>query len=482
MATEQFANNASTTLNGGINNAVTSLVVTSASGFPSSGNFRIIIDSEIMIVTAVSGTTFTVTRNAESTSAASHSNGAAVTCILTAGSIAALLSALTPQGRLTLTSGTSQMTSSVTGATTVYYTPDVGDWVKIYDGASWGQYSFAELSQATTDSTKSPAACIANTNYDMFVWNDSGTIRCTRGPAWTQAQTFTVTIASPAVFSSTAHGFYDGQPLVFTTSGALPTGLTAGTTYYVIAAGLTANAFEVSTSPGGSVVNTSGTQSGTHTVTQGSTVRGTGAGTTELQKINGVLTNKNAITNGPAANRGTYVGTIHTNNSSQVDVIFGGVGVSGGESTSIGIWNAYNRVQITPVNLDSAASWNYTVATIRMKDAGATGNGYNNRIQQVVGWQSHRWSARNLTQSFNSSANIDMLGYIGFNSSNTQATGSVKTDNKVPISSFTAQMSIYAVIAPLGYNYVAPLESSTASGTTTWEGQPFSGFYLDTEY
>lgn len=90
MATEVFANNASTTLNGAINNSVTSLVVTSASQFPSSGNFRIIIDSEIMIVTAVSGTTFTVTRNAESTVAASHSNGATVTCILTAGAIAAI--------------------------------------------------------------------------------------------------------------------------------------------------------------------------------------------------------------------------------------------------------------------------------------------------------------------------------------------------------------------------------------------------------
>jgi len=54
---------------------------------------------------------------------------------------------------------------------------------------------------------------------------------------------------------------------VFTTTGALPTGITAGTTYYVIAAGLTANAFEVSATRGGSAVNTSGSQSGTHTAT-----------------------------------------------------------------------------------------------------------------------------------------------------------------------------------------------------------------------
>ena len=78
--------------------------------------------------------------------------------------------------------------------------------------------------------------------------------------------TITVTIASPAVFSYTGHQLTAGDAVSFQTTGALPTGLTAGTTYYVIAAGLTANAFEVSTTPGGSAVNTSGSQSGTHSI------------------------------------------------------------------------------------------------------------------------------------------------------------------------------------------------------------------------
>lgn len=86
---------------------------------------------------------------------------------------------------------------------------------------------------------------------------------------WTdlRGSTFTVTIASPGVFTLTSHGLGIGDAIVFQTTGALPTGLTAGTTYYVISAGLTSNAFEVSTTPGGSAVNTSGTQSGTHSVT-----------------------------------------------------------------------------------------------------------------------------------------------------------------------------------------------------------------------
>lgn len=77
--------------------------------------------------------------------------------------------------------------------------------------------------------------------------------------------TITVTIASPAVITWTAHGLRAGAVVNFTTTGALPTGLTVGTNYYVIPAGLAANTFQVSTSPFGSAVNTSGTQSGTHT-------------------------------------------------------------------------------------------------------------------------------------------------------------------------------------------------------------------------
>lgn len=80
---EQFANNAQTTLSGSINNSITSLTVASSSGFPSGGNFRILIESELLKVTAVSGTTWTVTRGDGGTTAASHSSGVYVTQILT---------------------------------------------------------------------------------------------------------------------------------------------------------------------------------------------------------------------------------------------------------------------------------------------------------------------------------------------------------------------------------------------------------------
>ncbi len=77
---------------------------------------------------------------------------------------------------------------------------------------------------------------------------------------------FTVTIASPAVFTKVAHGLVEGNKIRLVTDGAdLPTGLAEDTDYYVIAAGLGADDFRVSATLGGSVINTSGSQSGTHT-------------------------------------------------------------------------------------------------------------------------------------------------------------------------------------------------------------------------
>lgn len=80
--------------------------------------------------------------------------------------------------------------------------------------------------------------------------------------------TFSVTIASPAVFTTAGnHGLQENQTVYFTTTGALPTGLTALQEYYVIATGLTATQFQVSDTLGGAAVDTTGTQSGVHTFT-----------------------------------------------------------------------------------------------------------------------------------------------------------------------------------------------------------------------
>jgi hypothetical protein len=76
----------------------------------------------------------------------------------------------------------------------------------------------------------------------------------------------TMTIASPGVVSWNAHGLEVGDKVKFSTTGALPTGLTAGTEYFVKTV-LDANTFTVAATAGGSAIATTGTQSGIHTAT-----------------------------------------------------------------------------------------------------------------------------------------------------------------------------------------------------------------------
>jgi hypothetical protein len=64
------------TLNGAINASVTSITVTSGSLF--SAGHLLKIDSEYLRITAVSGTTLTVTRGANGSTAAAHDDGAVV--------------------------------------------------------------------------------------------------------------------------------------------------------------------------------------------------------------------------------------------------------------------------------------------------------------------------------------------------------------------------------------------------------------------
>src|SRR2546430_2121965 len=82
---DRYTNNFATTLNGGIDNVTTTIVVTSATGSPNPGPFRILIGNEQMQVTGGYGTTsWTVIRGVDGTAAASHSNLDPVTNNITA--------------------------------------------------------------------------------------------------------------------------------------------------------------------------------------------------------------------------------------------------------------------------------------------------------------------------------------------------------------------------------------------------------------
>lgn len=81
--------------------------------------------------------------------------------------------------------------------------------------------------------------------------------------------TVTISNASPGVVTWNSHPFVANDAVYFSTTGALPTGLTAGTKYFV--RNPATNTFEVSATSGGASINTSSAGSGTHTA------RGSGA-------------------------------------------------------------------------------------------------------------------------------------------------------------------------------------------------------------
>jgi len=77
----------------------------------------------------------------------------------------------------------------------------------------------------------------------------------------------TITIASPGVITLPAgFSFPDGTTITFTSTGALPTGLTVGQVYFVVNS--TGGTFSVSTTIGGTPITTSGGQSGIQRISQ----------------------------------------------------------------------------------------------------------------------------------------------------------------------------------------------------------------------
>lgn len=317
-----------------------------------------------------SGTTLTrnVRNSTNSNNAISLSGNAEVAITPAAQD---LVSMTPPQGRLTLTTGTPVMTSTASGQTTVYYTPHVGRFAPRWTGSHFEMADFGgELSQATSDSSKSPAAVTTNSLYDMFLWLDGSTWRCTRGPAWTST-----------------------------------------------------------------------------------TGRGTGAGTTELELLQGYWVNKIDVTNGPAARYGVYVGTIRTNASSQVDWIYGGAS-AGGTAAHFGVWNAYNQVSVSTQVSNTTATWTYNSATKRQPNGSTT-----MRVYIVRGLNNEGIQA---TYSVNANPPTggDWSVAISVDGSTTPASPMTYVDSTNSVS----QSTMYVGYPGLGWRYVNPLEWQLTTG------------------
>lgn len=83
MRRERLQNDSSTTLNGNIDDTQTTITVTNGAAFPSEGDFRLLIESEILLCTARSSNSLTVVRGREGTANVSHLDTTAVNLILT---------------------------------------------------------------------------------------------------------------------------------------------------------------------------------------------------------------------------------------------------------------------------------------------------------------------------------------------------------------------------------------------------------------
>lgn len=200
------------------------------------------------------------------------------------------------------------------------------------------------------------------------------------------------------------------------------------------------------------------------------TARGTGAGTTELQRLNGVWTNKNSITlrfgtaSGNtvtvAANEATYIGSFYATADGQTGVTFVGAAASGGSNGVIGLSNAYNRVSAKSSSTDSA-SWTYATATWRAAD-----NSNSNRVTFIDGLQQSEISAFYSVNVAQSSGTI--FASIGVDLDSTSATPAFVDEMNIPTGSGgpVHNQHAHGIFAPqLGLHFVQAVERVGGGGT-----------------
>jgi hypothetical protein len=175
--------------------------------------------------------------------------------------------------RLTFNSGTTYTiqvlgtaSSNATGGGTVYAVyqvntgPATAQPLTGWGAGAWGSGPWG-IGSTSTD----PLRIWNQNNFgeDLIYGPRGGPLYYWNAGVGLTGSTFTVTIASPAVVTSTIN-LSEGDAFTLTTTGSLPTGLVVGTTYY--ARNVSGTTFNLSATPSGALINTTGTQTPTHSI------------------------------------------------------------------------------------------------------------------------------------------------------------------------------------------------------------------------
>jgi len=167
----------------------------------------------------------------------------------------------------TITAATAATSSTTGGGTTVQAVYQINTGLAFEIPLSgWGAGAWGAGTWGTGGTSTSALRLWNQSNFgqDLILGYRGGPLYYWDAAFGLSPSTFTVTIASPAVVTSSI-SLLDTTAVILTNTGypsALPTGLSVGTTYYVKGTGGTT--FNLALTPGGAAINTSGSQSGTH--------------------------------------------------------------------------------------------------------------------------------------------------------------------------------------------------------------------------
>ena len=466
-----FANGAQSSLTAPITAGATSLAVASAVPFPAAP-FHIVVDVELMTVTAVVGTTFTVTRGIEFTTAVAHAVSAVVTLTVTAadfagfGGSAGVSTFNTRSGAVVLTSTD---VASVTAAGTAITLTNSGGTLTI---ANSGVASFNTRAGAVTlTSTDVNTVLAAGTNITLTNSGGFVTVAATGGGGGTvipSQNDFRVTVqsgtpvptadqigASVVYLTPYSGGYiatYDATVWTYHLSAEISVtlaGLTSGKNYDIFCYFLSGT-LKIDLGP----TWNSGTGGS-------DTARGTGAGGTSLTTQDGVLVNAVSITstiNGDtiAAKAGRYVGTIRSTATTTTE----------DSNRQRFVYNVTNAVNRSLRRIDGTSSWNYNTDSWRIANSGSTSDGLPNQVNVVLGQPAYVEAG--VFVSVKVPINGDATVSISEDSTTALTTGAFNGNfSDQGATFFAVATSTIKKTAAIGLHFYAWLERADTA-TTTW--------------